>query len=78
MSGDRQFAPPRRVSPSPLLGHDTCRTRFGAAVVDLKVTRRLPVRLSFAPSRVVDFFDYYGPTTVYASPPIRRGSRTRR
>jgi SAM-dependent methyltransferase len=67
-----QFAPPPANFPSPLLWGDeaACRTRFGAAVVDLKVTRYFyPFVYPFAPSRVVDFFfDYYGPTNrAYAS-----------
>jgi len=67
-----QFAPPPANFPSPLLWGDeaACRTRFGAAVVDLKVTRYFyPFVYPFGPSRVVDFFfDYYGPTNrAYAS-----------
>ena len=67
-----QFAPAPPNFPSPLLWGDeaTCRTRFGAAVVDLKVTTYFyPFVYPFAPSRVVDFFfDYYGPTNrAYAS-----------
>jgi ubiquinone/menaquinone biosynthesis C-methylase UbiE len=67
-----QFAPPPPNFPSPLLWGDeaTCRTRLGAAIVDLQMKRSFyPFVYPFAPSRVVDFFiDYYGPTNrAYAS-----------
>ena len=63
--------PPPPIFPSPLLWGDeaTCRQRFGAAVGDLKTTRRFyPFVYPFAPADVVDFlFDYYGPTNRAAA-----------
>ena len=61
-----RFLPPPTIFPSPLLWGDegTVRIRFGAALADLRMTRRMyPFPYPFAPAKVVDFFfEYYGPT----------------
>lgn len=67
-----KYVPPSPEMPSPLLWGDeaTCRTRFGAGVSELKVTKYLyPFHYPFSPAKVVDFFiAYYGPTNrVFAS-----------
>jgi SAM-dependent methyltransferase len=64
--------PPPAIFPSPLLwGQDAVvRERFGAAVRNLTITRRLyPFEYPFGPAKVAGFFAvYYGPTNRgYAS-----------
>lgn len=77
-----KYVPPPPIFPSPLLWGDdaTVRQRFGDAVRNLTLTRRLyPFEYPFPPARVVDFFiEYYGPTNrAYASLPEDRRSALR-
>ena len=67
-----KHVPPPANFPSPLLWGDegTVRTRLGAGVKDLAISRhQYPFEYPFGPAQVVDFFiDYYGPTLrAYAS-----------
>ena len=67
-----KHVPPPANFPSPLLWGDegTVRTRLGAGVKDLTISRyQYPFEYPFGPAKVVDFFiEYYGPTLrAYAS-----------
>lgn len=75
-----KHVPPPPIFPSPLLWGDeaTVRQRFGGAVRNLTLTRRLyPFEYPFPPTQVVDFFiEYYGPTNRASGslPEDRRGA----
>lgn len=77
-----KHVPPSPLMPSPpLWGKEAVvRERFGDAVTDLRLTKRIyPIEYPFAPAQVVEFFKtYYGPTvkafaalSMHAQPALR-------